>query len=265
MWTIDGEEVIVLGDRTTHGGEVVTATAKVSLLGKQVACVGDQVTCPRCEGMHTIISGAPRATAYDKAIARNGDSVSCGAKLISASNNKPSSVMKELVAASNEHIPLMEEEKEKRFIYVPHEEKLNAFAFATIVKTGIPIPAASYSIEITVIVEDRKLFIAADGRTALLAQLNPPEITFSVEAVITKGGEEIARQFLKRNPSGYLTDPKILEIIIGEATFILPEPVDTIPLTLTITGGYIAWFPEGSVAPIQKATAIHQLPVVESE
>jgi uncharacterized Zn-binding protein involved in type VI secretion len=85
MWIIDGEEVIVLGDRTTHGGEVVTATAKVSLLGKQVACVGDQVTCPRCEGLHTIISGAPRSTAHDKAIARNGDSVSCGAKLISAS------------------------------------------------------------------------------------------------------------------------------------------------------------------------------------
>ncbi|MDR1396777.1 MAG: PAAR domain-containing protein [Desulfarculales bacterium] len=85
MWTIDGEEVIVLGDRTTHGGEVITASEKVSLLGKPVACVGDQVTCPRCEGIHTIISGAPRATAYDKAIARNGDSVSCGAKLISAS------------------------------------------------------------------------------------------------------------------------------------------------------------------------------------
>jgi uncharacterized Zn-binding protein involved in type VI secretion len=54
MWTIDGEEVIVLGDKTTHGGEVITGSAKVSLLGKPVACVGDQVTCPRCEGIHTI-------------------------------------------------------------------------------------------------------------------------------------------------------------------------------------------------------------------
>ncbi|MDR1397484.1 MAG: PAAR domain-containing protein [Desulfarculales bacterium] len=266
MWIIYGEEVIVLGDKTTHGGEVVTASEKVVYLGKPVACVGDQVTCPRCEGMHTIISGAPTATAYDKAIARNGDSVSCGAKLISASNNKPSSGMKVLVAASNDHIPLAEEEKEKRFIYVPHKENLQASALAVILKGDFPPAAASYSIEIIVIVEDRKLWVAADGRTGLLSQPHPPKIDFSAEAIITKEGTEIARQSLKWKDHGYLLDPQTLKRFIGEATFILPEPVDTIPLTLTVTGGYFVLFPEGSAAPAgQRATAIHQLPVVESE
>lgn len=85
MWTIKGEEVIVLGDKTTHGGEVSTACGTVSYKGKRVACVGDQVICPKCSGTHTIISGAPPAFAMGMQIARNGDMVSCGAKLVSGS------------------------------------------------------------------------------------------------------------------------------------------------------------------------------------
>jgi uncharacterized Zn-binding protein involved in type VI secretion len=85
MWTIEGEKVIVLGDTTTHGGQVITAAETVFYLDRQVARVGDQVTCPKCKGVHTIASGAPKAYALGMQIARNGDMISCGARLISGS------------------------------------------------------------------------------------------------------------------------------------------------------------------------------------
>ena len=41
------KRVIRLGDPTDHGGHVVSAAASTSLFGKQVACLGDAVTCPQ--------------------------------------------------------------------------------------------------------------------------------------------------------------------------------------------------------------------------
>lgn len=81
---IDGLEVIRLGDKTTHGGEVISASSNFFYEGIPVARVGDLVSCPKCSGMHTIISGSP--TAFNgQNIARHGDSVSCGAKLLGKS------------------------------------------------------------------------------------------------------------------------------------------------------------------------------------
>jgi len=82
---------IVLGDTTTHSGTVVTAWGRdgptpMTIDGKPVACVGDKVTCPRCKGVHTIVGGArsPNTTLHEREIAREGDPVSDGSKLISA-------------------------------------------------------------------------------------------------------------------------------------------------------------------------------------
>lgn len=55
---IHGKHVIVLGDKTTHGGEVITASEHFSLLGTPVARVGDQVSCPKCGGVYEIVEGA---------------------------------------------------------------------------------------------------------------------------------------------------------------------------------------------------------------
>jgi uncharacterized Zn-binding protein involved in type VI secretion len=78
---------IVLGDKTTHGGTVITARGKnrMTVNGKPVACVGDQVTCPKCKGTHTIVEGAsgPDLTLDGIKVAREDDLVSCGAKLVS--------------------------------------------------------------------------------------------------------------------------------------------------------------------------------------
>lgn len=83
MWTINGREVVVLGDKTTHGGEVVTACSGMLYNGIPVARVGDEVSCPKCSGTHKIVTGSPIHSINGKQTARNLDSVSCGALLIS--------------------------------------------------------------------------------------------------------------------------------------------------------------------------------------
>jgi uncharacterized Zn-binding protein involved in type VI secretion len=78
---------IVLGDTTTHGGTVISAwgAGRYTIDGKPVACVGDQVVCPLCKGVYTIIEGAsdPDALLEGRLMARDGDGVACGAKLVS--------------------------------------------------------------------------------------------------------------------------------------------------------------------------------------
>ena len=79
------KNVIRLGDPTTHGGKVISASAShFKVHGIPVACVGDACSCPipghtSC----TITSGSPHHTIDGKHVAFDGDSLSCGAKLIS--------------------------------------------------------------------------------------------------------------------------------------------------------------------------------------
>lgn len=86
MFVIEGEEVIVLGDKTTHGGKVITASGNFFYKGKRVARVGDKVTCPRCKGAHKIVQGARTSSEQFHQVARHGDQVTCGASLLSGSN-----------------------------------------------------------------------------------------------------------------------------------------------------------------------------------
>lgn len=78
--------VIRLGDATSHGGKVVSCSAtQFKVHGVPVACVGDTCICPipghtAC----TITSGSPHHLINGKRIAFDGDSLSCGAKLVSS-------------------------------------------------------------------------------------------------------------------------------------------------------------------------------------
>jgi uncharacterized Zn-binding protein involved in type VI secretion len=79
------ELIAVLGDRTTHGGQIISAsgTGRQTIDGIPVACVGDRVLCPQ-KG-HTnciIIQGDPNSTLDGKEIAYNGCLCSCGARVI---------------------------------------------------------------------------------------------------------------------------------------------------------------------------------------
>lgn len=80
------KNAIRLGDSTTHGGKVISASAThFKIQGIPVACVGDACSCPipghaGCK----IVSGSAHHTISGKQIAFDGDRLSCGAKLTSS-------------------------------------------------------------------------------------------------------------------------------------------------------------------------------------
>ena len=78
---------IVMGDRTSHGGTVVSGDMSFTIDGQPVARVGDQVYCPRCK-MPTVIvtSRFPFVTAFAQYAAYDQDATSCGAILQSRHN-----------------------------------------------------------------------------------------------------------------------------------------------------------------------------------
>lgn len=76
--------LIVLGDKTSHGGTVISADLTFDINGKYVARVGDMTVCPKCKGTFPITSGPSDLVDNDgNGYARHMDSTACGAKLIS--------------------------------------------------------------------------------------------------------------------------------------------------------------------------------------
>jgi len=77
---------ILLGDATSHGGTVISASRTSDCNGKGIARVGDKVTCPKKGHGHvtTIATGDPTAIIDGKPAARHGDRTACGATLIAS-------------------------------------------------------------------------------------------------------------------------------------------------------------------------------------
>ena len=77
--------MIVLGDKTDHGGEVIEASGVTDTHNKQIARVGDKVYCPKKgHGIAVITTGDPTMIIDGKAVAYHGCKTSCGATLISS-------------------------------------------------------------------------------------------------------------------------------------------------------------------------------------
>lgn len=77
--------VIVIGDKTSHGGTVVGCAAAADTCGKGIARVGDLVTCPiKGHGTNPIVSGDMTFLIDGQAVARHGDKTACGATLIAS-------------------------------------------------------------------------------------------------------------------------------------------------------------------------------------
>ncbi len=75
---------IVIGDKTTHGGTVISADMTSNINGKCMARVNDMTVCPKCKGTFPITSGASDMTdGAGNAYARHMDTTACGAQLIS--------------------------------------------------------------------------------------------------------------------------------------------------------------------------------------
>lgn len=76
--------LIVMGDKTSHGGTVITCSPHSDTMGKGWARVGDMVACPRCKGIFPIAQGDASLTDDGKAVAYAGCKTACGATLISS-------------------------------------------------------------------------------------------------------------------------------------------------------------------------------------
>jgi uncharacterized Zn-binding protein involved in type VI secretion len=77
--------IIVLGDGTDHGGEVIEASGVTDTHGRLIARVGDKVHCPKKgHGIAEIIEGDMTFVVDGRAVAYHGCRTSCGALLISS-------------------------------------------------------------------------------------------------------------------------------------------------------------------------------------
>lgn len=82
-----GRSFILLGDKTDHGGTVITASGHAQTGGRNIACVGDKVKCPRHKDDETIVTGDASLLIDGKPVAREGDKTSCGATLIATQSS----------------------------------------------------------------------------------------------------------------------------------------------------------------------------------
>ena len=78
--------VIRMGDATSHGGKVLQSSVEHFVVsGKAVVVVGDKCMCPINGHQNcTIASGSATHSINGKAVAYDGDKISCGATLISS-------------------------------------------------------------------------------------------------------------------------------------------------------------------------------------
>lgn len=77
---------VVLGDTSSHGGSVNTATAGFTVDGIVLAAQGDNFECP-LYGTVAIQAAGHGIRANGKAPARDGDATSCGASLMASHKN----------------------------------------------------------------------------------------------------------------------------------------------------------------------------------
>lgn len=77
--------IIRLGDLTSHGGKVVSASNTHFIGGIGIARVGDMVLCPiGGHGVNPIIEGAPTYVIGGRMVALHGHRSACGCTLISS-------------------------------------------------------------------------------------------------------------------------------------------------------------------------------------
>jgi len=77
--------VVRLGDTTSHGGKVISASMTHSISGIGIARVGDMVACPIAgHGVNPIVEGAPTYLIGGRMVALHGHRSACGCTLVSS-------------------------------------------------------------------------------------------------------------------------------------------------------------------------------------
>ena len=75
------KRVIILGDRTDHGGRVTSASSKETIDGRGIARIHDEVSCP-LHGTNVIVEGHSEVTIEGRPLAFEGARTKCGSRLI---------------------------------------------------------------------------------------------------------------------------------------------------------------------------------------
>lgn len=76
--------VVRLGDPTTHGGSVITASSTSIVEGKPVALIGDLVSCPKKgHGVNKIIEGSKTCYSDGKQVVIDYAVCECGCQVLS--------------------------------------------------------------------------------------------------------------------------------------------------------------------------------------
>nr|WP_315219350.1 PAAR domain-containing protein [uncultured Duganella sp.] len=77
--------IVRLGDVTSHGGSVVSASPTHRIGGLGIARMGDQVSCPiPGHGVNIILEGATTYLIAGRMVALQGHKCACGCALISS-------------------------------------------------------------------------------------------------------------------------------------------------------------------------------------
>lgn len=80
----EGRGVIRIGDKTDHGGEVISASSGTKVMGRFAALAEDQTVCPKCKGTFAIKPDGAGAKHEGRSYAYHNDVTACGAKLITS-------------------------------------------------------------------------------------------------------------------------------------------------------------------------------------
>jgi uncharacterized Zn-binding protein involved in type VI secretion len=77
--------IIRLGDLTSHGGKVITASSTHSIGGIGIARMGDNLVCPITgHGVNAIVEGSESYIIGGRMVALHGHRGACGCTLISS-------------------------------------------------------------------------------------------------------------------------------------------------------------------------------------
>lgn len=79
------QAIVRLGDKTTHGGTVITASVIHTIRGIGIARQGDMVACPLPgHGTNPIVEGCVVFTIEGRGVALHGHKTACGCSLIAS-------------------------------------------------------------------------------------------------------------------------------------------------------------------------------------
>lgn len=78
--------VVRIGDTSSHGGSMVSASAQYTADGKQVCVSGDSHSCPIPGHGVTPVTGTGKVTSGGKNTVKVGDSAGCGATITQGSS-----------------------------------------------------------------------------------------------------------------------------------------------------------------------------------